>query len=277
MKPDSSRKTSVAPRRAAFFLDGGTRPSARSRSRLPSARAPWSPASVPSTRVDERGSSERGRRGTRLRRSARSEPSLWDTSIGRSASRVLLRLSKEARRARSLVQQKECVGAPGGASAPSPSYLSCPNPSPTGSPTPDCNPPFSSLRFVNGPPSPELLLDVCAFPAPLHFLPVSWRGSVAQATLYSIEKPGSIGLLTCDIQTKRALIFSLCMCQCRVLPYSPSTFVANRRSAAAIVNKGAMSYWDVGIRPPLWTTPLDEPPFVRSRPVCGQVGPLASL
>ena len=190
MKPDSSRKTSVAPRRAAFFLDGGTRPSARSRSRLPSARAPWSPASVPSTRVDERGSSERGRRGTRLRRSARSEPSLWDTSIGRSASRVLLRLSKEARRARSLVQQKECVGAPGGASAPSPSYLSCPNPSPTGSPTPDCNPPFSPLRFVNGPPSPELLLDVCAFPAPLHFLRVSWRGSVAQTTALFNRKAG---------------------------------------------------------------------------------------
>ncbi len=172
MKPDSSRKTSVAPRRLAFFLDAGRPPFASVR--FPPHRVLWRAArafakSIP---VSQRGSCERARRENRRRSDRISIVELEGRSTGRWSTRMLslpwrgvLPTPYAARRS-----EGDCVL--GGASKARRRHSPRP-PSANDSPTLDWLGSFFRLLFGCGPHSTMSVLVVDAVPIRLRFLSVS--------------------------------------------------------------------------------------------------------
>ena len=180
MKPDSSRKTKVALRLSAFFLDAGSPPCARARSRPLSAPARGSRASVRSRRAFGRESSERDPHGSPLRSSVRSGASLGGKSRDRFASRRLSHLLRAAFRAHAPGTPTGNEAGPDEASDRARRRLPELS-SASGSPSLGSIRPFWRPPFGYDPPSVMPQRDVSASRAPLHFLLVSWAGRISNA------------------------------------------------------------------------------------------------
>ena len=173
MKPDSSRKTSVAPRRLAFFLDAGRPPFASVRfpsHRVLSRAVQAFGKSIP---VSQRGSCERARRENRRRSDRISIVELEGRSTGRWSTRMLSLPWRGALPTPDAGSRSKGDCVLGGASkarrrdSPRP-------PCANDSPTLDWLGPSFRLLFGCGPPSTKRVLVVDAVPIRLRFLSVSY-------------------------------------------------------------------------------------------------------
>ncbi len=172
MKPDSSRKTSVAPRRLAFFLDGEAPRFASVRPHRRPVLVHVSRASEKSIRGGTQGFFERGRHGSRRRTDRGSVVAPGDKSRGRSTTRKhsphsqgVSPIADAGHPLEDGYDQDEVLQAPFRHSRPQPSA--------SGSPMPDLPRPFVRPWFGCGPPLTMTTHVVDDAPVPLHFLLVS--------------------------------------------------------------------------------------------------------
>lgn len=176
MKPDSSRKTRLAPRFTAFFLDAGTPLCANARWQLRLSPGLAAKAAVPSIPIGRRGSCGHGPRDRRSRIAARSIPSRAGRSTGRWPIRGLWPLwSKMTRVFGALPRSTAAFDRDGVCSKAQPRSKPV---SPNGSRSLGWRRRYSPLLFGCVPPLTIRSLAVVVSPVPLHSLLASWRGSV---------------------------------------------------------------------------------------------------
>jgi hypothetical protein len=188
MKPDSSRKTRVAPRATEFFLDGGIPLSANDRwLARPVPGHAWR-ASVLSTPTGGRGSCGHDRRGRRCRTSFRSAPSPSDRSTGRSTTHETgLPWPGTIRGFDAL--PRTVASSDRDVASWKARFRLRPT-SPNGSPSLGLHRPFAQLRSDCGPPSTIRWRDDGVPPVSWHSLSVSCRGNIPEADSIFIRNAG---------------------------------------------------------------------------------------